>query len=199
MNVILQTRSRMMALQVYGAGRHEKMLVNEMHNPVRETVRDIRPEIHGSVFAQASGHVHARILLERGKTDVRIRFVVAQKYVEFWLVALDQLMLKGQRLARVVHNDGFQISNFAHQRSGFRINRARFKKIGFHAAAQRSGLAHIQNLPAGTLEQIHPGPYGKTSGFLIEIHGRSTIAIQILLYGWVYAGFGLGWGWGLSQ
>ena len=133
------------------------MFVDQMHHAVRQAGRKVRPEINRAILLQPPRHVHARIFFERRVANVRICLVVAQQHVEFRLVLLDQIVFKRQRLFLVVHDDVIHVGNFAHQRPGLRVLPARLQKVRPHAAAQRTRLAHVQNLPAGVLEQVHPG------------------------------------------
>ena len=87
MNVILQAGARMVAREVHGAGRDAEMFVNEVHDAVRQAMREVRAEVERAVFAQAARDVDARIFLEGGEADVGIGLVVAQQDVELGLVS----------------------------------------------------------------------------------------------------------------
>src|ERR1700737_3719014 len=128
-NVILQAGSRVHTCQVYRAGGNAKRFMDEMDDPVCEAVRKIRTEVDCPVFYQGAGDVHSRKFFKRGKTNVRVSFVVAQQYVKFWLVLLDQVVFKRQRLTVVVHNNALEVGNFADQRTSFGIEPPRFQKV----------------------------------------------------------------------
>jgi len=53
MNVILQARARMIAIEIYGARGNQKTLVNEMENAPRKTRGEIGTEIQRAVFLDA--------------------------------------------------------------------------------------------------------------------------------------------------
>ncbi len=76
-NVVLQTRLRVVTCQVHFARRHQEMAVDEVHQPVRQVGGEEGAEIGGAVLAQAAGHVHSRVALAR-QLDVRVGLVVAQ-------------------------------------------------------------------------------------------------------------------------
>ena len=67
-------------------------------------------------------------------------------------------------------DDRFEIGHFAHERSRFRVERARPGEIGTHAVPQRAGLADVENRAGGVLEQIDARLQGEGRDFLVEIH-----------------------------
>ena len=140
-----------------------------MDDPVREAVREKRPEINRAVFDQAPRHVHARIFLERGVANVRVRLVVAQQDIEFRLVLLDQIVFERQGFALVVHDDVIEIRDFPHQRAGFGIQPAGFEEVRFDAIPQGTRFPHVQNISQGVLEQIDARLGGKAGGFLMRV------------------------------
>ena len=174
-NVILQAGPRVRARQVHRAGRNAKRLVDEVDDPVREAVREERPEVNRAVFDQAPRHVHARKFLERGVSNVRVRLVVAQQHIEFRLILLDQTVFERQGFALVVHDDVVEIRDFPHQRTGLGIQPAGFEEIRFHAIAQGTRFPHVQNISQGVLEQVDARLGGKAGGFLIEFHCGSRM------------------------
>ena len=152
-----------------------KVLVDEVHDAVRQAVREIRAEVERAVFAQPARDVDARIFLKRGEADVRIGLVVAQQDVELRLVLLDEVVFERQRFAFVVHDDVIEVGDFADQRTGLGVGPARLQEIGTDARAQRSGLADVEDCAQGVLEQVHPGLGGQGRGFVFEFHSRGTI------------------------
>ena len=167
----------MLSLQIDRAGRHQKVFVDQVHQPVRQAGREVRAEIDRAVLVQPPRHVHARILLERRVANVGIGLVVAQQNVEFRLVLLDQFVFERQRFFLVVDDDVFEVGRLAHQRAGLRVLPARFQKVRAHAAAQRARLPHVDDRFSRILEQVHPRLGGQTGDFFAEFHSRSaTIA-----------------------
>ena len=152
MNVILQAGPGMAAAQINRARRHQEMFVDQMDKPVGEAGREVRPEIRRAVFVQAARHVNARILFKSGIADVGIGLIVAQQDVEFRHVPLDKVVFKRQRLFLVVHDDIFEVRDFADERTRLCVLPARFQEIGFDAAAQRACLADVEDFAAGVLK-----------------------------------------------
>ena len=140
-----------------------------MDDPVREAVREERPEVNRAVFDQAPRDVHARIFLKRRVSDVRVRLVVAQQHIEFRLILLDQIVFERQGFALVVHDDVVDVRDFAHQRTGLGIHPAGFQEIRFHAIAQGTRFSHVQNISQGVLEQVDARLCGKAGGFLMRV------------------------------
>ena len=91
-NVVLQAGARMRAGQVHGAGRDQKMFVDQVNHLIRQARWEIGAEIHRAVFGQAAGDVDPREFLEGGVADVRVGFVVAQEDIEFRFILLDEIV-----------------------------------------------------------------------------------------------------------
>ena len=135
----------MAAIEVDGAGRDQKMLVDQIHQLVREPGREVGAEIDGAIFFQAAGDVDARKFFKRRVADVGIGLVVAQQHVEFRLVLLDEVVFERQRFFFVVDDDVIHVGNFADERAGFGVLPIGLEKVGAHAAAQRARLAHVED------------------------------------------------------
>ncbi len=145
MDVILQAGPWMTPAQIHGARRHQKMLVDQMNQPVSEAGREVRPEVGRAVFVQPARHIDAWVFLERRVTDVGIGLVVAQEDVELRHVPLDEIVFKRQRLFLVVHDDVVKVGNFANERTGLGVLPARFEEVRFDAAAQRARLSDVED------------------------------------------------------
>ena len=117
-NVVLQTRLGMVSPQIDLAGRHQKMPVNEIDQPVREVAGKVGAEVSGPVFDQPARDVNARESFVR-QFDVRIGFVVAQQDIEARLVLLDEIVLERQRFLLVIDQD--VVDDRALRRSGSRF------------------------------------------------------------------------------
>ena len=100
--------------QVHLARRHQKMAVDEVHQPVRQVRREERAEISGAVLAQTARHVDARVALA-GQLDVGVGLVVAQQHVEARLILLDEVVLERQRFLLVIDQDVVDIARFGDQ------------------------------------------------------------------------------------
>ena len=174
-NVILQAGARVRARQVHRAGRNAKRFVNEMHDAVRQAVREKGAKVDRTVFDQPARDINTRIFFKRGVADVGIRFIVAQQDVEFRLVLLDEVVFQRQGFALIVHHDVVEVRDFSDQRAGLCVHPARFQEIRAHTVAQGTRFPDIQNFSQRILEQVHPRLHGKAGGFLYEFHRGSRM------------------------
>ena len=124
MNVILQTGARMAAREIDSTARHKKPFVNEMEYAAREACREIGAEIERAVLFDAAREIDARIFFGSGELDVRVGFVVPKHDVELGAVLLDEIVLEGEGFALVADEDGFEVGNFAGERTGFGVDPA---------------------------------------------------------------------------
>jgi len=147
------------------------MAVDEVHEPVRQVGGEIRPEIGGSVLAQAARNVDARVMLA-GQLDVRVSLVVAQKNVEARLVLLDEVILERERFLFVVDQNVVDIARFRDQAAGFGVGQLVFGKVAAHAVAEDFGLADIDHAAVRVLVQIHTGRQRELPCLFTEIHRR---------------------------
>ena len=155
--------------EIDGAARDEEALVNEMENAAREACGKIRAKIERTVFFDAAREIDARIFLRGGKFDVRVGLVVPQHDVELGTILLDEIVFESERFAFVADENGFEVGDFAGERTGFRVHPARFEKIGAHAAAQRRGFADIEHIAASVLEQVDAGAFGKQTRLFLGV------------------------------
>ena len=143
--------------QVDGARRHEKMLVDQVYQPVGEAPWKIRAKVDRAILGEPPGHVDSWIFFKRRVADVWICLVVAQQNIELRLMLLDQIVFERQRLALVVHHDIFDVHNFADERSRLRVLPPRFEEVGFHAVPQRYRLAYVQDVSPASWKRYTPG------------------------------------------
>ena len=163
----------MVAGEVHVARRDHEAFVDEVQNTARQTCREIGTKIERAVFFYEPGEIDARIFLGGGELDVGIGLVIAKQDVEFRPIFLDEVVLERQGFAFVADDNGFQVGNLAGQRAGLGVNPARLREVGAHATAQVARLANIQHGPAGVLEEIRAGAFGKLRGFFAGLHGNS--------------------------
>src|SRR5580658_10336876 len=143
MNVILQTRSRVISREVNGAGRNQKVFVDQVDQAISEASREVRSKINRAIFLQATSDINARVFFESGILNIRIGFVVAKKDVKFRLVLLDKIVFQRQRFFYVVDDDVVDVNNLAHQRAGLGVLYAFVKKVRAHAIAQGLGFSDV--------------------------------------------------------
>ena len=170
-NVVLQTGLGVVARQVHLARRHQKMAVDEMHQPVRQVGREVGTEIGGAVLAQAPRHVHTRVALA-GQLDVGVGFVVAQQHVEARLVLLDQVVFERQRFLFVIHQNVVDIARFRDQAARFGISQLVFGKVAAHPMPQHLGFADVDDPAAAVLVQIHARRQRELRCLVTEVHRR---------------------------
>src|SRR5258708_34933032 len=125
LDVILQARARVIAVQVNGATGHQEPLMNEMQDASGQAGREIWSKIERAIFLDAASEIHSRIFLRRGELDVRIGLIIAQENIEFRLIALDKIVFERKRLALIVDDDSFQVGDLANQRTGLGVHPAR--------------------------------------------------------------------------
>ncbi len=68
----------MVTRQVYLARGHEKIAVDQVHDPVGQVCREVRTVVEAAIFAQAAGHVNPRETLCGGELYVRVSLIIAQ-------------------------------------------------------------------------------------------------------------------------
>ena len=140
-DVVLQTRTRIITVQVELAGRNQEVPMNQIDQSIRQAGGEVGTEVERAVLAQAARGEDARIALADGQLDVGISLVIAQKDVVARLLLLDEIVLERQRFLLVVDDDVVEIDGLAQQRSGLGIGAAAFQKIRAHPRAQVVGLA----------------------------------------------------------
>ncbi len=120
-DVVLQTRTRVIAREVNLAGRNHEVPVDQVHDAIRQVCRKIRTVVGAAILAQTPRDIHAGKALAQGELHVWISLVVAQQNVEARLLLLDQVVLKRQRLFIVGHDDVINVHRLAHQGIGLGI------------------------------------------------------------------------------
>src|ERR1700720_1486127 len=103
--------------------------MNEMQNASRQTWWEIRTKIQRTVLFNAPREIHTRVLFRRGELDVGVGLVIAEKNIEFRVVALDEIVFERQSLALVVDHNGFQVGNFTNQGTCFGVHPPRLEEI----------------------------------------------------------------------
>ena len=95
MNVILQARSRPLAVNLNIAVANQEISFDEFQAFPRKTRGEKRPEIQSPIFADAPGDHRSRERLVDGELYIRIGLVVPQENVVLGLVLLDQIIFQG--------------------------------------------------------------------------------------------------------
>ena len=170
-NVELEAGMRVAARQIDVAGRHQKVAMDEVHQPVREVARKVGTEVGRTVLAQAPRDVDARILFG-GELDIRVSLVVAQQDVVARLPLLDEIVLEREGFFFVVDTDEFEVARLADERAGLGIYEPVFIEVAAHAGAQILGLAHIDHRAVSVLVQVHAGQGWQLGHFFAELGKR---------------------------
>ena len=121
LDVELQARARMEAVQIHLAGWHQKVAVNQVDDAIGEIGREVRAVVGAAVLAQAAGDVDARIALAERELHVGISLVVAQQDVEARLLLLDEVVFERERLFVVGDDDVVDVDGLADQRAGLGV------------------------------------------------------------------------------
>ena len=132
----------------------------------------IRPEVAHVAAVPLAREEHARVLVGERHRDVRIRLVVAQAHVERRPVALDQLLLEQQRLARAGDDDRLDRGRAGDQLLALAIA-ADAREVRGHALAQRGRLADVEHRPLGASPDVDAGRIGQRPRLVAQIGGWS--------------------------
>jgi hypothetical protein len=110
--------------------------------------------------------VDARELLVEADADVRIRLVVAQADVEARAVALDELLLRQQRLGLGLGDEevdrrdlGTQVAESRH---------LLLREVRRHTLADRARLADVDHPSARVAEDVHARLIGQLAALFLE-------------------------------
>src|SRR6185437_14878005 len=82
MNVVLQARARMIAVEIDLATRQQEAAMDELDYAISEIARKIGAVIGGAILAQAAGDKDLWVALMQRELDIGICLVVAQEDVE---------------------------------------------------------------------------------------------------------------------
>ena len=84
---------------------------------------------------------------------------------------LDEIIFEREGFAFVGDDDGFEVGDFAGERSGFGVGPARFEKVGANTIAEGARLADVNDVAAGVFEQVDAGAFRKLRGLFFGFHG----------------------------
>ena len=126
------------------AGPVREDLVERLERRPHLLRRGVGPEVAHAGAVPLAREEHARVLVGQRHRDVRIRLVVAQPRVQRRPVALDQLLLEQQRLARARDDDRLDRRRARDQLLALAIA-ADAREVRRDALAQRGGLADVEH------------------------------------------------------
>ena len=104
--------------------------------------------------------------------------VVAQPDVVGRPVALDQVVLEGERLHLAVGDHEVEVGDLLDHSGLVELGRPRGLEVGADAVAQHAGLADVDDLALGVLEQVDAGPGRQLLELLGERHGLRPAAAE---------------------
>src|SRR5581483_2206275 len=98
MYVVLKARPRMRAIQIYIAGRDQKVSVNQIGDPICQVCREEGPVIQAAVFSQTPRDINPWVAFSHRQFQIRVSLVIAKQDVEARLFLLDEVVLKRKSL-----------------------------------------------------------------------------------------------------
>ena len=125
--------------------------MDEIGDAIGERSREIRAEVEGAIFTEASRDINTRIAFADGELYVRVTLVVTKKDVVARLLLLDEVVFEGEGLALVVDDDVFYIDGLAKQGTGLGVGHGGFDEVRAYPGSKALGLADINDLPLGVL------------------------------------------------
>ena len=135
-----------------------------MNQPVREIAREIWAVVARTVAENATRDIDARVFFVC-ELNVRIRFVVAQQYVEAWFVLLDEIVFERERFLIVVDLNEIDIARFRDQASGLDFGEPVLIEIASYTAAKVLGFANVKNLSLCVFIEVNARPGRKLRYF----------------------------------
>ena len=170
LDLVLQAGPRTPAVERLLARADAEELAHEAGGLPAQARGDVGAAVDVAVLRGPPHHVEARVLLGQGQLQVRVVLVVAQPHVVRRLVALDQVVLEGERLHLVVGDHEVEVGDVRHHPALEELRGPRGLEVGADAVAEHAGLPHVEDLARGVLEEVHPGPQGQRLELLGEAH-----------------------------
>ena len=96
--------------------------------------------------------------------------VVPEEDVEARLVALDEVVLEGERLHLGVGDHEVEVRDLRHHVAALGVDGAAGLEIRPHAVAEHTGLADVEDVALGVLEHVHAGTDRQCLELLVQAH-----------------------------
>jgi hypothetical protein len=171
LDVVLQTRTSVVAIEIHGAGGDEEVPVDEIGDAISKRGREVRAKVKRAILAQSSGDIDAGVALGDGELYVGITLVVAKKDVVTGLLLLDEVIFEGECLALVVDDDVLDVNSITDQGTCLGVRHGGFDKIGPYPRSEALGLADVDDFAVGVLIEVHAWLGGEGTDFFVKVHG----------------------------
>ena len=130
----------------------------------------VGPQVTVAVPLHPAGqqHLGKRLL---GDHDKGVGLVVPEQDIVARLVMPHQVLFTDQGLDLIGHHDPIQVGDLGQHAPGLEILASGSLKIGAHPVAQHLGLADVDGLALGVLEQVYPRLPGQALELVLEGQG----------------------------
>ena len=170
LDLVLQARPRAPPVERLLAGADAEDAVDHGGGLAPEPGRDVRSAVRVCVLGHPPHHVQPGVLLGQGELQVGMVLVVAEEDVEAGLVALDEVVLEGQRLHLRVREHEVEVGDLGDHVAALGVDGPRGLEVRAHAVAQHAGLAHVEDVALRVLEHVHAGTHGQRLELLRQAH-----------------------------
>ena len=167
-NVILEAGPRIGPRNPLGAGAVGEQLLDQVHGLADAAGAGEWPEVTGAILVDPSRDVHPGKILGQVHLQVGIGLIVLETDVEVGPVALDERVLKDERLGLGVRDDILEVGQFADHASGLAIQASRGSEVGTQAIPQDRGLADVYHPASGVLHQVDAGAFRRHQQAMVE-------------------------------
>ncbi len=166
-------------LDLDGAGPEREEAPDEVHRLVNGRCRRVRSEVARAVAGELPGALDAREVVAQGDLDVRVALVVLEPDVEPRPEPLDEVGLEEQRLGDRVHLGDLEVGDPLDRLADLVVAGAGagslLLPVAPDPAAKALGLAHVQDLAARVLHQVHARPVRESRERCLELRGHGPI------------------------
>jgi hypothetical protein len=169
-DLVLEAGPRPAAVQHLLARPHAEELVHHARGLPSQQGRDVGAAIGVAVFGHPAHHVQPGILLRQRELEVGVVLVVPQQHVVARPVALDQVVLEGQRLHVGVHEHQVEVRDLRGHVPAPDLDGPAGLEVRADAVAQAPGLAHVDHGAVPVLEEVDPGLGGNRLQLLLQAH-----------------------------
>ena len=170
LDLVLQAGPRAPAVQRLLAGSDAEDAVHHRRRAPSQLGRDVGPPVGVPVLRHPPHDVDARVFLVQGQLEVRVVLVVAEEDVEARLVALDEVVLEGERLHLGVGDHEVEVRDLRDHVAALGVDGTAGLEIRSHAVAEHTGLADVEDMALAVLEHVHAGADRQRLELLVQTH-----------------------------